>query len=101
MAGWSGKILTADKLHTLFRSIVDAEWNITSSLHTRLTDWDIEFFDEDEIEHSILSRCVLPPSYQRGPFPRNSDALSSIRSTILTLVGPAELITIREQTAPI
>lgn len=70
VGGWvEWEDFSANNLHTLFRSIVDAEWNIPSSLHTKLTDWDAEFFDEDELEHSILSRCILPP-VKCGPLPR-------------------------------
>ncbi|KAK3940388.1 hypothetical protein QBC46DRAFT_364171 [Diplogelasinospora grovesii] len=55
------KDFTRNKLYTQFRSIVDAEWNIQSQPHPKLTHWDTEFFDEDNLEHSIFSRHILPP----------------------------------------
>ncbi|SPQ18171.1 59cbd2bc-236a-4f44-bea9-fbf7a29eed27 [Thermothielavioides terrestris] len=52
---------TAQKLRAQFRGIVDAEWTIRDNLYPRLSHWDTEFFDEDDAEHSIISRCIIPP----------------------------------------
>ncbi|RSL58986.1 hypothetical protein CEP54_007509 [Fusarium duplospermum] len=52
---------TAPKLYALFADVVDSEWTVRSCLRTAPTDWDGEFFDEDELEHSIITPQILPP----------------------------------------
>jgi hypothetical protein len=51
----------AETLRSRFRGIVDAPWTIRSSLHPKLSRWETQFFDEDDLEHSVITRCIMPP----------------------------------------
>ncbi|RSL47983.1 hypothetical protein CEP53_009709 [Fusarium sp. AF-6] len=48
-------------IYALFADVVDSEWTVRSCLRTTPTDWDGEFFDEDELEHSAITPQILPP----------------------------------------
>ncbi|OAA61224.1 hypothetical protein SPI_05248 [Niveomyces insectorum RCEF 264] len=54
------KEFNADNLYRMFHNVVDADWTMQSGLHFPLTAWDAEFHDEDELEHNILTKHIVP-----------------------------------------
>jgi len=60
--GWtSWRDFTAENLHAMFTDVVESEWTVRGDLHVAQTPWDGEIFDEDELEHTVLSAHIMPP----------------------------------------
>ncbi|KPM34267.1 hypothetical protein AK830_g12308 [Neonectria ditissima] len=60
--GWKlWQDFTAERLYTIFSDVVEAEWNVRSELHATPTSWDGQVFDEDGLEHTVLTTHILPP----------------------------------------
>ncbi|KAH7184196.1 hypothetical protein DER44DRAFT_682241 [Fusarium oxysporum] len=55
------KDFNAANLYAMFEDIVESKWETKSSLGATQTGWDGEIFDEDELEHSVLSPHIFPP----------------------------------------
>ena len=50
----------AATLYELYRDVVDKTWHDPQP-HPKGTRFDLEIFDEDSLEHNILSKLLLPP----------------------------------------
>lgn len=60
--GWTlWQDFTAERLYAIFSDVVESEWNIRSEIHSTPTDWDSQVYDEDGLEHAVLSTHLLPP----------------------------------------
>lgn len=54
------KDFNAKHLYGLYKDVVDAEWRDPPTI-TKITRFDSQIFDEDSLEHNVLSKTLFPP----------------------------------------